>query len=504
MPAVSRTPGHVFVLHGLIENFSYDAVVVPTDDDFVVENVWKRSVTGDLSTAKPGDWPRRHFARSRNGDAVWFVSVSGVRRIGPSALVGRVREVLREIAGATARHRGEPLPRIAIPVIGIGRGGLGSQRGALLGELLRTLHEFASEGHADILLVTPDAAVFAAAQHVRRAGLGGNSLPWRLSPGEMEKARRLGKMAADGHLALFLGAGVSIAAGLPSWNGLLERLGAEAGERPEDFGRLGSLDQAQYLAAKLGVDELNERVKAVIGTPKKVALAHSLMAGLKLREAVTTNYDDLFERAIEAAGSRRPSILPWDSVSEERGWLLKLHGDAARPGSIVLTRRDFVLFDAKSRPAGSLLQALLLTKHVLIVGTSLADDNVIRLAMEVDEYLRKSGDHPVRGTFLDVSGVAARKELWTNQFDWLLCEGSTTAARIRQMEILLDAVAAFAADDASWLLDERFAGLLSVDDQAIADQAGRLLELARNQGSPLVEPLVAALSSLGRPVERNR
>ncbi|NED68449.1 SIR2 family protein, partial [Streptomyces sp. SID10244] len=154
---------------------------------------------------------------------------------------------------------------------------------------------------------------------------------------------------------------------------------------------------------------LNDAVSEIIGKRQKVSLAHALLAGMGCREAVTTNYDDLYGVAVEATRRPRPKVLPWQVVDEGRPWLLKLHGDIDRSASIVLTRRDFVLFDAKSRPAGSLLQALLLTKHVLIVGASLADDNVIRLAMEVDEYLTQSEDRSEQGTFIDVSGVESRK-----------------------------------------------------------------------------------------------
>lgn len=297
-----------------------------------------------------------------------------------------------------------------------------------------------------------------------------------------------------------------MAAGLPAWKDLL-KLVARGCELPADFDRLGPLDQAEYLAGLLGPEQLNARVVDCIERPiPKVALAHAFLVSLGAKEAVTTNYDDRYERAAEAAGRRRPAVLPWEAPDEVAQWLLKLHGDSKRPDSVVLTRRDFVLFDARSRPAGSLLQAILLTKHLLVVGASLADDNVIRLAMEVDDYLGKNmserdehrsesdGGSGLRGTFIDVSGVHARRDLWKDQFHWFVCEGDSREQRVRRMEVFLDAVAAYATSDTSWLLDPRFEGLLNPGEVEVVRAVRNALdnhELHRGLLKPLGDVLRA-------------
>lgn len=89
---------------------------------------------------------------------------------------------------------------------------MGSQRGGVLRELLLGLDHAAREIGVDVVLVTPESSVYGAAQHLRR-GLAS----WPLDAGRMAHAQRLGHLGRTGHLSLFLGAGASVSAGLPTW-----------------------------------------------------------------------------------------------------------------------------------------------------------------------------------------------------------------------------------------------------------------------------------------------
>lgn len=55
------------------------------------------------------------------------------------------------------------------------------------------------------------------------------------------------------------------------------------------------------------------------------SLAHGLLASLHTREAVTTNYDSLYETATRTA-NRTCAVLPYEPVLDQHRWLLKLHG----------------------------------------------------------------------------------------------------------------------------------------------------------------------------------
>src|SRR5690606_26300361 len=100
------------------------------------------------------------------------------------------------------------------------------------------------------------------------------------------------------------------------------------------------------------------------------------------------------------------------------------------------------------------------------------------------------------GTFLDVDGTPARQELWSDQLRWISLPGRTLEDRARMMEVFLDAVAAYATTDASWLLDQRFAGLLTEDGNSLAQEVRALQARALKLGATF-DPLVSALQLLG-------
>lgn len=484
--------GHVFVVHGRIEKVVHDVAIVPTASNFHLRDYWWPILGEDTNQWRPRGWPGKGYAKACGRDDVWFVNVGARYSAGAEVIVDRAVAALREIADAApepSRNRTKPL--VAVPVLGIAGGGLNHERGAVVRRLLTAMTEAAAELDVDVAVVTPDASVYGAAQHLRR-----EKADWPLPAQQLQEASRIGQAARDGQLALFMGAGVSIPAGLPTWTGLLEELAAERGvDIGGGFERLNALDQAQFLHNQ--IEHLGEQVARIVSDATVPALGHALLASLRCAEAVTTNYDRLYEDAVrmQRGSDNVATVLPWEHPRSGKPWVLKLHGDVQMPESIVLTRRQFVSFDAETRPAGALLQSLLMTRHVLFVGASLADDNVVRLAYEVDRFRRAHGLKSGVGTLLDVDDDQVRRELWSEQLTWLSMSGASIEERSRTLEIFLDAVAAHASTDESWLLDERFRGLLRLDENLV--QAARDLYRRAAAAGPEWQRLADALLVFG-------
>ena len=500
-------PGHVFVVQGRMEALLRDAFVVTTDAEFTIEPHWL-PVLGerDASALRPDGWGEgeRVHGVARGRTDCWFLDVSTGSL---EAIMRGLAEVLDGIARAgVVAAAGRALPLVGVPVPGIGGGGLGEHAGAVIARLLETLHEAVRRHDLDVAVVATTPARFAAVQRERRLS---GSFP--VPAGLLDHAKAIAGLARSGELALFLGAGVSVSAGLPSWAGLIEEIRRAAIDKgahiPEDeFDALGVLDQTELLHALLQ-DELETLVAERFAdvTP---ALSHALLAGLQCAEAVTTNYDSGYETAVRARDQGAPiAVMPWEKPVPGRPWLLKLHGDAARPGSVVLTRGQFIGYDSRWRPVGSVFQALMMTRRLLVVGASLTDDNVLRLAHEVRALRRRHAIDEPLGYALSLGPPPLRARLWGNDLEWIGLEGGSEAEQARQLEILLDVVATHASHSSPYLLQPEFADLLNPDlEVGLADQArelGRRIASATSRGELRQEEawrgLLAVLEDRGVP-----
>jgi hypothetical protein len=489
----------LFVVHGRIGALVHDAALIPVDQRFSFNSYWDDLVGPDVR--RPDRWEKHGWGRAHGSrDRIWVVNIGGSHPDAYEVILDRVERCLASIDQRRDAYpfvrRGATRPLVAIPVIGIGLGGFGQDRGMVLRLLVERLQASARRLDVDVALVSPDPAVYAAAQYARK------NLPAVLPDHLEAKALALGTQAQAGALALFTGAGVGVPAGLPSWGALVSDLAAEFGVRGLGPGadNLSITDQAE-LIEKAAKGRFQQRVAERISPHSRPSLLHVLLAGLDCRETVTTNYDVLYEAAVRATDRSIASVLPWTSAHGADRWILKLHGDVEHPKKIVLTRRHMVMYDALNRPSGAVLQALLLTKQVLIVGASMSDDNVIRLAHEVQNYRtdHQEGRTEPFGTVLDVDGNDIRAQLWDDQLDWISLAGTDLGHGTRVVELLLDRIAFHASRNSSWLLDERFEGLLDDEqDRIIAREVRDLYRrLPSTRPGSKWGPLVRRLEELG-------
>jgi NAD-dependent SIR2 family protein deacetylase len=479
--------GHLFIMRGDLCQLACDDWLLPCAPSRHVAKAWWSEPLNDALLAADAWNGRRHpkGALRMTGHAAipldapagqprpWLVDTTGRD---PQRTAERARAFIACVAQTPWQGR-RARRLIALPIMGTGAGGSYQQAGAVLAELLPALHAAAQEHNVDIALVTASDAHHAAAQALR-PHTNFTTQPAALRTAALSLAAR----ARAGQLVLFIGAGVSIGAGLPDWDTLLENLAQQAGLTEDELRRFRAqhaLDRAEYIALRLATEDISVGhavVEALHTEQPRYGLAHGLLAGLPVTESVTTNYDQLFEHACQAA-QRPVAVLPHEPAETRGRWLLKMHGCVQHPEDIILTRQNYLRYAIRNAALSGIVQAMLITKHMVFLGFSLRDDNFLRIVDEVRRAVNP-GPHSARhatsksgrlGTALMLDDDPLAASLWTGDLEWLsFDQGDGTGEAARRMEILLDEIGHHATAQAH-LLDPRFNGALDENDRALRD-----------------------------------
>ncbi|WP_210493539.1 SIR2 family protein [Patulibacter sp. SYSU D01012] len=525
---------HLFVTRGDLTALYCDAWVLPTDREGRVTASWGPALAplglgradadgGRLDEAACRDLVATGTAVLRSPSAtcpglvacdtaVAHADVDACARAAERALA-RLEAVVGAADALPSRALELPRPRplVGLPTVGVGAGGGRDVRGAVLAGQIAAIrrHLAANDDGPDVVLVCFAHEHYAAVQRARRAANVGADFERALGSDLHDRVRALAAQARTGRLVPFVGAGVSMGAGLPSWVGLIDEL-VEAAGMEEDraaLDRIDLRDRAALIQSRLGAGELDRFLLDRLSQATRVALQHQLLASLPVHEAVSTNWDDLFERAWAQAGADPVAVLPLDGQTDAEHWIVKLHG-TVRDGEIhdvVLTRDDYLRFGAERNALAGIVQALLLTRHMLFVGFGLSDETFHRIAHDVRQALSgpsaMRADDAAYATSLSPSRRSITSELWRGQLDVVSTrrpddgEGRAgTPLAARRLEIALDAMGMLSVDPLGHLLDPTFDGALTDEEQALA--------LALRRFAREAEPLLGHAGPAGEAVAR--
>jgi hypothetical protein len=137
---------------------------------------------------------------------------------------------------------------------------------------------------------------------------------------------------------------------------------------------------------------LVEEIIEAVDTEKQPSPALAALARLNFPLVITTNYDQLFERALRDA-KKRPIVSVYEpelkSASDtredptaDRPLIFKIHGDIDRSASIVITDEDYIQFILRMSHSGDYSPIPFLLKFyftrwpTLFIGYSLLDYNL--------------------------------------------------------------------------------------------------------------------------------
>lgn len=186
-------------------------------------------------------------------------------------------------------------------------------------------------------------------------------------------------------VVVFAGAGVSAAAGLPTWKGLAQALAdrmREAKKRQETIDEVEDLIQrgdlvnamsAARAALRTEFDRVLQKRLDDTGHDVPDVVAAIAALGPKLAGVVTTNLDRLLERAF--AGTWPAIVTPVADLVQRERYIFKPHGTIENADGWVFTREEYDQCMFGSQALQDLFWALYAGRTLLFVGASLTDDD---------------------------------------------------------------------------------------------------------------------------------
>lgn len=191
---------------------------------------------------------------------------------------------------------------------------------------------------------------------------------------------------------LFVGSGLSVAQGFPSWkmlvNKVFEKVQSIISER-EDADNKWILDnfdiQPDWVAEAIHLvspDKYNEAIREIFNkkSSNSVSVNHIICALLPFKGFLTTNYDSLIEDYLSVFCCETFPVFDYDEslrnyaeFSNAQRYVLKLHGDAKKdPERIILTSSDYYKLLQDQRYI-RLLSSIFSRHTILCIGFSLRD-----------------------------------------------------------------------------------------------------------------------------------
>jgi NAD-dependent SIR2 family protein deacetylase len=147
------------------------------------------------------------------------------------------------------------------------------------------------------------------------------------------------KELRENNAAVFVGAGMSRAAGYVDWQGLMSPIASGLGLDAAKEADLVALAQYHLNANATNRHQLNQLLIDEFSDLKEPTENHALLARLPIHTYWTTNYDRLIESALEAGGRRVDAKYTNEQLAITRrgrdAVVYKMHGDIEHPDKAV-------------------------------------------------------------------------------------------------------------------------------------------------------------------------
>jgi uncharacterized protein (DUF2235 family)/predicted ATP-binding protein involved in virulence len=190
----------------------------------------------------------------------------------------------------------------------------------------------------------------------------------------------------NGHCVLYAGAGLSAMAGLPVWRDFAAQLldaalnaGVVNDDEAHEYREAVADRKTDYvvdgIVGHASLSFVQPFLRATFQTMRPVPVAYQDLAALRFAAALTTNFDNLLERAFKYSPDQVRTPLDVDQILEylkqNQPFLLKMYGTLERPDTMLVSPAQFDQAISDNLRFREVIQGLFLSKTILFVGCSL-------------------------------------------------------------------------------------------------------------------------------------
>jgi hypothetical protein len=221
-----------------------------------------------------------------------------------------------------------------------------------------------------------------------------------------ERLDQLVSCLLENSVVPFIGAGVSVSGGFPTWKEHLRRQGRTAGINSTVIE--AHLAKGEYEAvieaieATRGPDVFAQEIRDAFSKTGRLEDITLLISELFSDTLITTNYDRLLEQCFDVGPGLKVQVIngtgAMDKPDPEKVTIIKLHGDIGNPYSCILGKRHYGAAYGETnldlaRPIPKLLRYFFTNSSLLFIGCSLNNDRTIQVFKAVKGELG-DGDRP--------------------------------------------------------------------------------------------------------------
>lgn len=203
--------------------------------------------------------------------------------------------------------------------------------------------------------------------------------------------KRYSKMILQNKVAVFLGAGINVEVGLPTWIDLLKDIFEDLNLEVKENIDLALIAQF-YINEKGSERELLNIISEKINLQnKKPGKNLTSLTRLPIQQFWTTNYDDLLEKALNNENKKYDSIYNKKQfyTACRKYSIFKIHGDILNKEYLVLSKDSYDLYEKDRKFFWDKLSMELINKNFLFIGTSMEDTNLNLVLSKVNMIVNK-------------------------------------------------------------------------------------------------------------------